>query len=345
MTKIKDFFSTHKYAIIWTVCYIIAMWSILYFLFNFNMLSTAQWHHLARAELHGFAGFVFGLLLLSALPLYIATTTLIIRNKKPLIEIPTPKIQISKLWSTPQVAPSPTPIEPATPAPDTDAPTPQNELSEEIPAEIRNAFIRARNNIGQIQTSAFNMLAPTAQPVPVAEPVTDITTKEIPLPNDFELGFDEITPSFSDIPTFSEIDFGDAPDTITTTTPESPTEPAPQQETAPETPGPTSDDYQILTTHLDQTSRAYTITDDIVITDEFAIATHSDPDFWVADTENWFAAGKTRPSPIQSVKKIATLHKRTPAIYLASKNILDLDNLVDTWTNDGIAVFTDLTQI
>ena len=96
MKKITDIFKNHKHAIHWTIGYIIVMWAILYFLFNFNMFDGHMWHRLMHARLHGFAGHVFGLLILAALPLYMASTTLIIRTKKPLITVPLPKIPLPK---------------------------------------------------------------------------------------------------------------------------------------------------------------------------------------------------------------------------------------------------------
>ena len=88
MKKILDFFNTNKYCIIWTLCYFFIVWAIMLWMFNFDIFSSTQWHILAHAKLRGFPGFVFGIMILAALPLYVATTILIYRNKKPLITIP-----------------------------------------------------------------------------------------------------------------------------------------------------------------------------------------------------------------------------------------------------------------
>lgn len=346
MNAIKEFFTTHKYAIIWTLCYTVIMWAILYFMFNFNMFNGSQWNHLIHAELHGFAGFVFGILILSMLPLYIATTTLVIRNKKPLITVPTPKLPKIKIPSFLCSTPAPAPVaEPETQTPTPEQPEPTTELSDEIPAEIRTAFIRARNNIGQLQTSAFNAPAPK-QPEKILETVD--TTNAFPIPTDFDIDneSDELIPSFedkplfSDTPLFSDISFDD--------TPEQRTE---ESSTATTTMGsefPSDTNHlndSAIIKHLTQSNCSFTITDDIILTDTHAISVHEDPDFWVADSENWFAAGKTRPSPIIAAKKAGQTHNKKPAIYIGSQNILDIDKLISEWESNGITVFTDLSEI
>ncbi len=65
MKKIADFFKANRYAIIWTLCYILVMKFILSTLFNFDMFSTSAWQVLAHSHLYGFGGFVFGLLVLA----------------------------------------------------------------------------------------------------------------------------------------------------------------------------------------------------------------------------------------------------------------------------------------
>ena len=87
----KIFSSESGRAVAWTVLYVVFMWVILYYLFNFNMFSIAHWVRLARVELHGFPGLVFGVLILAAVPMYIATIVLTMRNKSMPIKIPLPK--------------------------------------------------------------------------------------------------------------------------------------------------------------------------------------------------------------------------------------------------------------
>ena len=324
MNKILDFIRSQKYAIIWTLCYVVITWAILYFMFDFSIFSSAQWQHLMRAQLRGFPGFVFGILILAALPLYIATTTLIVRTKKPLITIPIPQIKIPTFLKSAPTEPAPIPqseSETPTLGPDeVDTPT---ELPPDMPAELRFAFIRARNNIGRVQTSAFNTPQQTVTPAPSDAP--EINETAFPLPTDFDI--DVPAPDIDMAPTFTEINFDE-----------------PESDTDTDTQIDTSDNSELIK-HLTENNKPYSTDDNIVITDTHAIITHNDPDFWVADIDNWFAAGRVCPSPIITVQNMATKHDRTPAIYLATKNIMDIDNLIPEWQSAGITVITDLSEI
>ena len=66
MQKLKDFLVNSRRAIVWTIFYALVMWSILRYLFNFDMLRADHWDKLLTVELHGFAGLVFGVLVLAA---------------------------------------------------------------------------------------------------------------------------------------------------------------------------------------------------------------------------------------------------------------------------------------
>lgn len=328
MKKIFEILKAHKYAIIWTVCYTATMWAILRFLFNFNMFSGAYWCYLFHAKLNGFPGFVFGILLLAALPLYIATTTLIIRTKKPLVTIPVPK-PVKKIWANMQ----PTLINP--PAPDTpeekksnttSAPQ-QDALPDELPSELRTAYIRARMNITPEQRSAFNQpISQIPQPISnMATPIIESELDDIPLPSDFDIepttpDSDFLTPDFTQMPapTFTDITFDDTPDN----TPSNP-----------------------ISEYLDSTGKQYEIIDDIIITDKHAIASHTDEDFWVCDDEFWFATGKQIESPIARVTKIATERKLIPTLYMGAENIMDIDTLCKTWESMGIQIIKSPDEI
>lgn len=358
MKKYFDILKSHKYAIIWTLCYIAFMWCILYFMFNFDMFSTLHWRYVHNIRLRGFGGFVFCLLILAAVPLYISTTTLIVRSKKPLITIPLPKIELKSTKSS----------DTSDKVADTEAQSPTKTtepLPDEMPLELRTVFLRARENIERAQQSAIAtptrptltqspdtpqtqelVAAPlptqnqpitnTAQPAPL--PISDTSSESLsdfPLPSDFDIDFS--TPAFNDIPSFTEINFDDpTPPTPLNITP---TLPSDQN-------GPhhsfTNDDLKQRLTSINQ---PFEEVDDIIITDTHAIATHSDRDFWVTDNENWFATGKVRPSPIATVCAIAHDKKLKPAIYLSATNIMDLDTLIPQWESIGVTVITDLSQI
>ncbi|MBQ8294398.1 MAG: hypothetical protein IJX89_03365 [Alphaproteobacteria bacterium] len=306
------------------------------------MFSVVQWHRLARAELHGFPGFVFGILILAALPLYVATTTLVARTGESLIKIKLPKIKIPK-FMLPTPIDIPEPVATDAPIPTAPAETPEqpdpvsNPLPDDMPTEMRGAFMRARQHMGAIQASAFDlshMTTPTPQPVPV--PLTDTVdaTDAFPLPTDFDFDI-PTTPSaeFTAAPTFTDIEF----DTPSVPAPEPTPATSPESEYHP--------DLAAITDYLTTNNINFKIVDDIIITDKFAIATHSDPDFWVADTENWFAAGRVRQSPITAAIRTATENNCTPAIYLGATNIMELDTCIATWRGSGITVITDLSDL
>lgn len=307
MKKVYEFFKTHKHAVTWTIFYGTAIWTLLYFLFGFDIFCSAQWHKLFRAELHGFGGFVFGLIMLTALPIYISTTWIIIRNKKPLISLSIPlpsflhKPEPATESVTEKVAEEPQTTEPIIP--------------DDVPMEIRSTFIRAQKRI-----SLTDIIDTPTIPAITAQ---TSEVNDIPLPLDFDIpAIDEPAPI--DMPTFQEINFDSGNETSQ----------APEHNAA-----------EILIEYLTKNNRNFKTDKDIVITETHAIATHCDPDFWVPDNENWFAAGKTCPSPIIAAKTAADTHGVKPAIYLASRNILDIDTQISNWESDGILVIENLDQI
>lgn len=355
MKKLIEFLRANKYAVLWTVAYVAAMWAILRGMFNFNMFSAAQWNHLIHAELQGFAGFVFGILILAAAPIYIATTTLIIRTKSPLFTIGLPKFM------------TPTPADPATPVaapsePDTQttSDTAEPKLPDNLPGELRGAFIRARARAEHTLNPPAPVPAAQApapqnpQPAPVmvatptapqnasmtaptitdTPPAIDIDpTGELPLPADFDLGdtvFDDPMTQM-DAPTFTEINFDDAP---ATTVPEPNHTPTPPQPADAET-----------TKYLTEQGRPVTTDGDIIITTGIAIAVHRDNEFWIADTTDWFAAGAQKPSPVAALMRTATERRLRPVLYMASTNIMDFETRRTEWESMGITVITSLNEL
>lgn len=295
-------------------------------MFKFNIFNGAQWHKLAHAQLRGFAGFVFGILILSALPLYIATTTLIIRTKKPLVTIPVPKVQLPK-WPT-KTAPA-TPCHPSdkdttTEEKTTPVPESQPELPAELPPELHGAFIRARSRINIIQIN-------TPQDVSDESAAAPETNDTLPLPNDFDIELDNIpgmddTPSFN-VPVFTDINFDQE-----------------NTETAPTTTQYNPDNTDLVK-YLTEKNIEHSIHDDIVATPSHAIITHSDENFWVIDNENWFANGKTRPALQKTITEFATEHNLTPVIYLAAQNIMDIDTHIEQWKSSGIIIITSPDEL
>ena len=311
MTKILNFLASKRYFITWTICYVFVLWAILYYLFGFSIFNSAQWNHLIHARLYGFAGFVFGLLILSAGPLYVATGLLIWRKNKPLIEIPLPKI----------IKPKPA-QKPAEPEPEqkTDTePDYKSELNEDIPLEMVPLFIRAKK-----YPKNFNITPPKNN---ITNTESDI--EELPIPTDFDIDIDDFdtddtTDDNNDAPVFTSIDFGDNNNTDTSTSEETNTK---------------------LTEYLDSKSIQYQTIDNVVITEKHAIAVHDDTDFWVVDDEAWFATGKSKPSPILALESAAKKHNVQPVLYLAESNIMEIDNLIPQWESDGITVITDINNL
>lgn len=339
LNKLLDFYKSHKYVILWTVGYFIATWAIMNFMFDFNILSAHRWWQLAHAHIRGFPGFVFGILILAMVPMYIATTIVIAKTKQPLftIKIKIPDF-IKRAFQQTPMQENTTNIEPVT------TPTPEKEektntpapIPDVVPSELRVAYARARENVGALQKSVFDLGNITqSQTTQATESEPDTSTPgEIPIPTDFDID-DDLNDMMNGVPQFKEINFDDDIDI-------------------------TSDDdidNQLLNIkdisnsatpveqYLTSQSIPFTVDNDVVLTDKYAIVTHTDDEFWVADKESWFAAGKTRPSPIESVKKSANEHNVQPVLFLASNNIMDIENLIPQWETDGIRVITDLKDL
>lgn len=198
MKWLKDFLKSNKYAIIWTLCYFVCAWAILYFLFDFDMFARLDWWRLAHAHLRGFGAFVFVILLLAAVPLYVATTVVIVRTKKPLITLPVPQFLQHK-----------TAAQPAAPD-DAETVAPADVFPDDLPAELREPFLRARLHAGQVAVSGINNInlnMVNAQDVPLTPDESDL-----PLPPNFDDDSDEdsdddLIETLSQMPVFSEVDF------------------------------------------------------------------------------------------------------------------------------------------
>ncbi|MDE6481918.1 MAG: hypothetical protein K2L25_03820 [Alphaproteobacteria bacterium] len=324
MKKISEIFTAHRHAIIWTICYILIMDCILGSLFNFDMFSRAAWVRLMHSRLYGFGGFVFGILILAALPLYAATTAVIMRTQKPLFTLWVPGF-IKRAFAPP---PPPADEKADAPAKPEAAAEPEPEkFPDSMPAELRGAFIRARRGGTRIQVSAFDNSHIIAQPEPqpvmaaAAAGATD-TADDFPIPTDFDMSY----PPESDdaiFPSFKDINFDDAPAAST---------PAPAT-SASTTPPP---QIPLDGAHADG---------DFIIYKNNLIAVHDDPDFWIADDTDWFASGKQRPSPIAPLKQRAVELGLTPVLYLARTNILDLDARIEKWTADDVTVISNLDDL
>lgn len=337
MNKVIDFFTSNKYAIIWTACYVLVMWAILYWLFNFNIFIYQNWIRLFHAQLRGFPGFVFGILILAAIPMYIATTIIILRTKKPLFTIPLPKFL------------EPVPEEKTATADTESSETPEEkETSEEstpqktIPTELRAAFIRARAHIGPAPKSNFDIanLVPTQAGAPSEILQNENTSQEgeLPLPSNFDITTDDDTPVFSEVPSFtpvfSDIDFDD-----NSSKQEEPTSPSTPQHSE------ISEDLKPVVEYLTGKNKDFIIQGNLILTNQDIIAAHNDSDFWIADEKTWFASGKQKPSPIEELITLSSETALQPILYLGATNILDLETNMKDWKDAGIKVITDLDEL
>lgn len=346
MSKIFNLITTYKNAIIWSACYCVVIWGILLWLFNFDIFSLNAWAQLPKANLNNFPGLVFVILLLAAIPLYIATTTLIIRTKKPLFTIPIPKF----LYPVPEKEESTESKKETKDNPETNQPIAET-LPAGIPAELRTPFLRAREHIrAGITTppvvnkyneiaSAANMTdtvssapSPTTNNDEKRDTTSSVTDTNLPIPDDFDFEVpdtddseyaEESMPHFS--PVFTDIDFdekdGDSDDDATT------------------------ESQETVIKFLQSRKESFEQDQDIIISDNFVIGIHSDPDFWIADEELWFAAGKQKESPIKKIQDIALSKQLQGVLYLAETNIMDLDTKISEWSESGIKVITSISEL
>ena len=313
-------------AVAWTGIYVFVMWAILRGLFNFNMFSIAHLTKLLHLQLHGFAGLVFGILVLAAVPLYVATTVITVRNKEMPVKLPLPKCLTEA-----KPAPKPEPVVPVVTATETLPP-----LRAGVPAEMRETFMRAQKNYGARQMSVFNRQTALVSATPVVEPVREPITESVaaaktedvaayggmPIPTDFDIDAPTGAGSDVDVPVFADINFDDD------------NSGAPSDGAAPAGEGP----IDKVLNFLRGAGVEANIAGDLIVANGCAIAVHDDDDFWVPDEIDWFAAGKQRPSPIVALKKAQSEKNLKPVLYLATDSIMDLDKNTAEWTSDGITI-------
>ena len=280
---------------------------------------------LTRVELHGFPGLVFGLMILSAVPLYIATTILTVRNKSMPIKIPLPNCLTPVPEKKEEMAPQPIVVEQE----------PLPELRPDVPIEMRESFMRAQKNYGARQMSVFNKpmtmdaVGVSRAPVRTPEPVTvpsniEVADNGFPIPTDFDAVDDDVAKY--GVPVFSDINFDNE-----------------NNKDDSETVSP----IDSLVEFLSGAGCAPNKTDDDLINvGNCIIATHDDDDFWVADDVDWFAAGRQKPSPIVALKNACAentdLH---PILYLGQYSIMDFDDVSEKWQADGITVVTSRDEL
>lgn len=334
MSKITDFLQKLRAPIIWTFWYVFTIWTLLYALFDFNLFSRAHWIHVLHAHLHGFGGFTFCMIILAAIPLYIATTIIVARTGKPLITIPMPKFITNitdKIFTKQNTEPE---AEPKSETENESVPDiPTNEEQDKYPAEMRGVFIRARGRPTPIVAPICNVCSVTPNVYPNTADTANAAhtdfNSDLPLPPDFDTDDDFIPDTqpqpISSAPSFQEINFFDDDDDNNE-----------------------QSEYidSAVTEHLNKTNQEFNIVDDdLILTNDKVIATHNDDDFWIMDEPTWFAAGKTRQSPIDTLLSAAEQHKTKPILYLGATNIMKFDEKRTEWESKGITVITDLSNL
>ena len=308
MKKLSEFLKTNVLAVKWTFWYFAAFYAALSFLFGFNIFSANDWIMITHSRLRGLPGFTFGIIMFSAIPLYIATTATIIKTKKPLFNFFTAKKEEPKKTVEEKKEVFKEVI---------------IQFPERMPTELRGAFIRARQQAGVRPESAFDMKDIKSQPKVVIEEKKEETPEfGLPLPDNFDFTSENESPTelqFSSTPVFKEINFGDFTEK--------------------------KDSKSPLIKHLESKGFEIAFDGNVVIANNFAIAVHDDSDFWIADKDNWFAAGKQKESPVSEVLMVSEKHGLNAMIYLAEKNIMEIDAKITEWESRGIKVIHKLTDI
>jgi len=321
MKKIFDFIKSNIIIVKWTAWYFFILWFILKYLFKFDMFSYNYWWKFFHATLHGFAGLTFGLLIYTAIPIYIATTIITYRKQEYIMKIPIfAKLDtlISKIFSKKENKKTPTEPEP-TPEPE---PEQIDDFPTDMPPELRIPFMRAKQN--RSLTGAMSVYnQPMRAPQPQQTNSTESVKNSIPIPTDFDIG-DSFDTNDNSFPNFTDIDFDTPFGTPIATEPEL------KNNT---TKYLTSHDIEFETYH------------NFIATEKYLIYEHNDKEFWVMDGDSWFASGKQIDSPVNELKEIAKQNELTPVIYLQSTNIMDLDGTIANLESDGIRVVKKLDEL
>lgn len=317
MKRIIEFLKSNTLVIKWTVYYFAFLYFILRFLFNFDMFSGRYWWKFFHSSLHGFGGFVFNILIYSAIPIYIATVATVHRTQTPIITIPLIDKIFSFLGKIFTPTKEETPVETSENESET---TETNEATEqypaELPSELRVPYSRARQHLSFLgNTSVFNKQKNDS--IKKDEIPENPEESAFPIPSSFDIT-DEI-PDDS-IPTFTDINFDE-----------------------------TNDEENELnnttTKYFKEKNIEFETYKEYVATEKYLIYDHDDQDFWVMDEDNWFASGKQKDSPIKEMKQIATDNNLIPILYLEAQNIMDIENTINQIESIGVHVIKSLDEL
>ncbi len=309
MKKIWEFLKTNFLVIKWTFWYFLFVWAVLQFVFGFDMFSLKYWERFFRATLHGFSGFVFGTIIYTFIPIYLATVITVYRKHELIITIPFVD-KIFNLFKKAQPAPEP---EPEQTEPEETAN--KIEYPADLPPELRVPYTRVKNNLSLTgAVSVYNRQPISTPKAPEHKPEEN---SEYPIPMDFDIS-EDLTTEDTNIPQFTDLDFG--------------TPIANQHSNS-------------VTKYFDLHDIEYEQYRDFVATEKYVIYPHIDDDFWIMDEDNWFASGKQMESPLPELKGLAKQNGLIPVLYLESTNIMNLNETIKQIESTGIKVIKDLDEL
>ena len=315
MNTVLDFFKKMVMVVKWTLVYFVVLWAILYYVFNFDIFLRIHWLKFCHTHLHGFTGLVLALVVYTAIPIYLATSMIIYRTQEPLITIPLlTKIKqyITKMFTVQQTV-----AEQETKSETTQEQSTEIQYPENLPNELKVPFAMVKERILAGSASQFTyQKSDSINKNDQQEP----EQTEFPIPTDFDIG--DSLPD-SSVPTFTDINFDE-----------------PTQDNSTK-----SEQENSVTKYFDKNNIKYEIFDKFIMTNKYIIYTHDDPDFWIMDTETWFAAGKQMDSPIPALLEMSKNKSLIPVVYLESTNIMGIDETIQQMTDIGIKVITDLSEL
>ena len=317
MKKLLDFLKINFIIAKWTFWYFLVIWLILKYIFNFDMFSQLYWWKFFHTQSHGFIGFVLTALIYTIIPIYIATTIVMYRTKEPIIKI----VFVNKVCDCIKnlIATKPK-AEPIPEEPTEEQTKPDFEYPDDLPHEMRVPFRRIKEHMALTSnTVQSNTFAPQ-QKTPLNEPEQQTQPEAFPIPTDFDIENDTTDNNFDNkVPTFTEINFDE---------PKKPSEPSNK-----------------MTEYLKNNNIEFETFNDFIITKKHLMYVHNDPDFWIFDDDNWFAAGKQIESPVSVMQKMAKDEELMPIIYFESTNIMDFDGTVQKLQEQGIVVITEPSEL
>lgn len=317
MKKIIDFIKSNINIAKWTFWYFFVLWLILRFVFNFDMFSAHYWHKFFHATLHGFGGFVFGLLIYTAIPIYIATSATIYRKKELIIAIPFVDKIIEFISKYLPKKPAETKTEEPVVEEKKDEPI-APEYPSDMPPELHVPYMRAKNNMSFTGTVSVYNKQTTKNTEPEQK---DDTSDAFPIPTDFDIS-EELNSETTDasIPTFTDINFDDEPEKTETL-------------------------ENKTTKYFQSKNIEFETYKQFVATSKYVIYEHNDNDFWIMDDNVWFAAGQQIESPINELIDLGKQNGLLPVLYLDSQNIMDIEDTINKFETAGIRVIKSLDEL